>query len=296
MRRLVETLTVSTVVIGLVLMIGCREDLIDVTPIDTGVEPSDITVDSATVNGDGVEIEPGESAEAESAEGATGTPEDAQSPDGRRPSRPGSEVDGAQARPEAPSGSAPATTERPERGERTDRADRPARPEGAAPQPRGGFEGGPPGDRGDGAARTPRTADLFEQFDANNDGLLQASEIPEFMRERIMAADTDGDGAVSREELRALRSQFGGPGGGQDVSPQERLTRMMEMLDPDGDGKIRVDQLPERFRERFSEADTNADGYLSVEEVEAALRAMGERRGGGDRPAGGRRGGAPGGE
>ncbi|MFG0263458.1 MAG: hypothetical protein ACF788_13785, partial [Novipirellula sp. JB048] len=42
---------------------------------------------------------------------------------------------------------------------------------------------------------------IFERRDANADGLLTGDEIPEPMRARLERIDSDGDQAVSREEL-----------------------------------------------------------------------------------------------
>ncbi|MFW5867660.1 MAG: hypothetical protein ACOCX2_07570 [Armatimonadota bacterium] len=47
---------------------------------------------------------------------------------------------------------------------------------------------------------------------------------------------------------------------------------MIERLDADGDGRVSIDELPERLRERFAEADANGDGILSVEELQQSRR------------------------
>jgi len=123
---------------------------------------------------------------------------------------------------------------------------------------------------------------LFEQHDANSDGLLQADEIPEAFRERMMAADADGDGAVSRDEVRdTVRRRVAAAGA--ERSPEELRARLMERLDANNDGKLQVDELPERMRERLSAADTNGDGVLSEEEMAEAGEAWQRRGGGGPR-------------
>lgn len=46
-------------------------------------------------------------------------------------------------------------------------------------------------------------ARMLEKFDANKDGKLELVELPERMRERLGAADTNGDKVLSLDELRA---------------------------------------------------------------------------------------------
>ncbi|MGC9317089.1 MAG: hypothetical protein ACP5KN_03530 [Armatimonadota bacterium] len=51
---------------------------------------------------------------------------------------------------------------------------------------------------------------LFEQYDANDDGALSQEELPEELAERVMRADADGDGRVSRDELMQFRPRARG--------------------------------------------------------------------------------------
>ena len=43
---------------------------------------------------------------------------------------------------------------------------------------------------------------MFEASDKNKDGKLSGDEIPERMKERVSKMDQDGDGAISREEMK----------------------------------------------------------------------------------------------
>lgn len=58
---------------------------------------------------------------------------------------------------------------------------------------------------------------MFEMRDQNRDGVLKGDEIPEQMAGRLEQIDSDGDGAVSREEMeRAMaRMRDGGRGPGR---------------------------------------------------------------------------------
>jgi hypothetical protein len=46
-------------------------------------------------------------------------------------------------------------------------------------------------------------AHFIEKFDANDNGSLELTELPEHKREKLGAADTDKDGKLSVEELKA---------------------------------------------------------------------------------------------
>jgi HlyD family secretion protein len=80
-----------------------------------------------------------------------------------------------------------------------------------------GPGGGPPG-RFNPAMIASR---IFERMDANQDGKIDSSEIPEDRREDLMKHDANGDGAIDKQELitgmermRAAGGPPGGPGGG----------------------------------------------------------------------------------
>jgi Ca2+-binding EF-hand superfamily protein len=73
--------------------------------------------------------------------------------------------------------------------------------------------GGPGGGPGGG-----NPAERIMGFDKNDDGKVTEDEMPEWMRERMLErADTNGDGAIDREEAEAMAERMrraGGPGGG----------------------------------------------------------------------------------
>jgi Ca2+-binding EF-hand superfamily protein len=51
------------------------------------------------------------------------------------------------------------------------------------------------------------------QFDADGDGVVSRAEAPERMQDRFDQIDANGDGAIDSQEIDAMRSRFGGPGG-----------------------------------------------------------------------------------
>jgi Ca2+-binding EF-hand superfamily protein len=93
-------------------------------------------------------------------------------------------------------------------------------------------------------------------------------------RDHVMRADTDGDGRVSRAEATAAGS--------------ERSAEWFDKLDLDKDGYVTSDEMKqaratrrgdmkEKMEERFKEADVNADGQLSLDEVQAKMPKLAER-------------------
>jgi Ca2+-binding EF-hand superfamily protein len=116
---------------------------------------------------------------------------------------------------------------------------------------------------------------MLEEMDANEDGKLQLTEISnEQLRERLAAADSDEDGAITQEELDAQRGRGRGQFGGQQV---------FQRLDTDEDGKVMLTEIPEDRRERFSAADSNEDGELTQAELDTFMQGQswgqGRRRG-----------------
>ena len=128
------------------------------------------------------------------------------------------------------------------------------------------------GERGDG----PR-GPAFETMDLNGDGSVTQAELDQMGADRFAAADTDGSGGLTAEELMAAHDAQ------KADRADRRLTRMIERQDANKDGVLSQDELQDsrrsgRFLERF---DTDKDGAVSAEEFEAARAEMGERRGGG---------------
>ncbi|XP_066328369.1 probable calcium-binding protein CML20 [Miscanthus floridulus] len=113
------------------------------------------------------------------------------------------------------------------------------------PTPAGSSSNPPPTD----TTLEPELVRVFHHFDANGDDRISAAEMRESCgctaaeaKEMVAAADRDGDGFISLEELRALFE--------------------------DGD---QLDTL----RAAFAEYDENGDGVITAEELRRALRRLG---------------------
>lgn len=64
-----------------------------------------------------------------------------------------------------------------------------------------------------GAPTGEMMARMFEQRDTNKDGKLTGDELPERMRENVARIDTNGDGAVDKNEMMKAMTQMGERGG-----------------------------------------------------------------------------------
>lgn len=128
---------------------------------------------------------------------------------------------------------------------------------------RGGEEGG---DEAPAAAPSAEelTATLMA-FDANHDGQLEKSEVPERMQGLFERGDTNRDGILTRDEIAKLaeanRQQAGGGGRG-----------FGEGRGPGGEG--RGPGGPNGFDLAFNALDTDHDGVISAAEINNAAASL----------------------
>ena len=140
-------------------------------------------------------------------------------------------------------------------------------PEGGRGQREGG---GPPGG-------FMRFSPLLSALDTNHDGVISESEIANAAKS-LLALDKNGDGMLSAEEMRANFGP-GGPGGpegrrqegprdeGRREDPAAELVKTLMAFDKNGDGKLSMDELPERMQGMFARGDANKDGFLTPDEI-----------------------------
>jgi len=155
------------------------------------------------------------------------------------------------------------------------------------------------GDRPERAAREPRQRQgerpvhpLMVALDLDKDGKLSAAEIAN-AADALKKLDKDGDGTLSRRELRPPWAQ-GAPGDrragpGEGGPSAEQFVQRIMRRDTDGDGKISKEELPEQMQRIFDRADENQDNFIDAAEARAMAERVGRRgRGerGGQRPRG----------
>jgi hypothetical protein len=110
----------------------------------------------------------------------------------------------------------------------------------------------------------------MERFDTNKDGQLEASELPERMKDHLKDIDTNGDGKVSKDELaarfEALRTEFR-------ARFAERAKARFAEKDTNHDGALEASEVGPEHWARLSVADTNGDQKLTEEELKAAFES-----------------------
>jgi Ca2+-binding EF-hand superfamily protein len=92
--------------------------------------------------------------------------------------------------------------------------------------------------------------------DAPVDGSMESTSAA------ISAEDTNSAFVLTGGE--GQRGEARGPGA------KERLDRLFQRFDKDGDGKIALKDLPDRLRERLTRADSNNDGQVTRDEITKA--------------------------
>ncbi len=123
------------------------------------------------------------------------------------------------------------------------------------------------------APSPPAGANHFAKLDANGDGFIDKTEARGRLVRNFDAIDTDHDGRLSRDELKAAWAAHrgmkddkkdGGPGKGGDKAGH------LAMLDTDHDRKISWAEFSAGIKAHFDQLDANHDGYLDAGELRKA--------------------------
>jgi Ca2+-binding EF-hand superfamily protein len=159
---------------------------------------------------------------------------------------------------------------------------------------RGRGEGGGRGEEGGGdepPAPAPTAEELtatLMMFDANHNGQLEKSEVPERMQGLFERGDTNHDGILTRDEIARLaeanrqqangggpggRGGPGGPGGGRGFGGEGRgpggpngFDLAFNALDLDHNGQISADEI-NKAAQSLKTLDKNGDGQITEDEV-----------------------------
>lgn len=122
---------------------------------------------------------------------------------------------------------------------------------------------------------------ILSALDTDHDGIISAAEIAAAPAS-LKTLDKNGDGVLSADEIRPRQQ-----------TPADRAEHFFEEWDTNKDGKITVEEAPERMAPQFSNIDTNHDGGIDLKEATEYFSKMPQGRGGPPRPEGQRPEGAP---
>jgi Ca2+-binding EF-hand superfamily protein len=106
-------------------------------------------------------------------------------------------------------------------------------------------------------------ARFVQRFDKNGNGTVELTELPERMQKWLAKADTNNDGKITVEELKA--------------HAQARRDEMFKRADKNNDGALSADEVGRRW-ERLQVADADHNGSVTRAELDQA-RAEGKLQG-----------------
>lgn len=130
-----------------------------------------------------------------------------------------------------------------------------------------------PNGRVEHGANVTRMDPILSALDADHDGIISAAEIAAAPA-ALKALDKDGDGTLSAAEIRMLQQ-----------TPADRAAHFFEEWDTNKDGKVTIEEAPERMGPQFSQIDTNHDGGIDLQEATTYFANMPQQQRG-PRPEG----------
>ena len=131
----------------------------------------------------------------------------------------------------------------------------------AAPAVAHGWGKGRTGDRDGTSIR------MFQFFDANGDEAITMDEVRASFTARFNAADADGDGLLSDEEVTAAVEAW------HDEHRARHTTMRIERFDANGDGLLSLEEAnsaiePDRLERIFEHLDADGDGEITKAEMD----------------------------
>ena len=120
-------------------------------------------------------------------------------------------------------------------------------------------------------AQAQHVTQTFTRLDKDNDGFLDAAEMGR-AAQRLLQADKDGDGKVSRQELTdfvAAQAQAAQ----QRQAGAQAIVAAFRSADSDSNGKLSAGEWPTTAAATHAAVDADSDGQVTGREVMAYVRA-----------------------
>jgi hypothetical protein len=105
----------------------------------------------------------------------------------------------------------------------------------------------------------------LKKLDTNADGRVSRSEFIAGKQDKIQRADTNRDGVVSADEAADIKSEKNSV-----WSRGDKPVSHANKADANNDGQVTQAEASAAAEASFDKMDANADGFLSVTELEAA--------------------------
>jgi Ca2+-binding EF-hand superfamily protein len=101
----------------------------------------------------------------------------------------------------------------------------------------------------------------------------------EEMKKKFMEKyDANKDGKIDDKEKEAIKAEWSGRFEKHSAEFQKNAAgHIMIELDKNEDGKLNADEVPEKYRKGFGDADKNEDGYIDKAELTKVLEAAHEK-------------------
>jgi Ca2+-binding EF-hand superfamily protein len=120
----------------------------------------------------------------------------------------------------------------------------------------------------------------FMAFDKNGDGILEASEVPARMQNLFKRGDTNHDGKLTPDEIRAMANRQGMPAGNPSLPFEHGISTandpILYAIDTNHDGIISAAELA-ASSVTLLDLDKNHDGVITPEEMSTQVQTPEER-------------------
>lgn len=113
-----------------------------------------------------------------------------------------------------------------------------------------------------------RMQQMFADADTDKDGKISVQERDAAKKKKFDEMDRNRDGKVTAKEMDAHH----------EAKEAERRKARFDEMDKDGNGTLSADELQGPRGDRFDNADTNKDGFITKEEMKKAHHERREDR------------------